>query len=491
MYWAKASVDAGKLVNEDFKYAALLPFGGNLIFQPFVAMFGLSMATQIASMCVFTVLLMVGLVLFFRSFGYSMNFAYIGTALFFICMSASVKLREIMWQHIIYYSLGILLFLYLTAAVNYAMKAVDEAENIKNVKMWVTIILTFIVGFLCGGNGMQIILLSMFPVIMGVAGRVYLKNTSMGFKENKSIYIMLAVLACATVVGLIGLKVVSHGVTAGYQNAYSTYSDMDNWADNLLKFPNQWYSLLGVDIKGGEPLISLASVMVMLRIFYGLVLLIMPFVLLFRYNHLESDSLKFMVIAHLGMSAFVLFGYIFGKLSAANWRLTPVYATAFLTCFMYAKERIGSLAKLAYPLLAMIMGFSIVVLVDVYAIPSNSKEDNVNYKLAQTLKEHELTKGYATFWHAGSVTVFSDGYTQSVSVTIDDKGVSPYYYQNERVWFEDVDGQDKYYLILSKGELSTIEKSASKWPDVLSGAIEIIECEGYKIYVFDSNLPFE
>ena len=38
IYWAKATVDAGRLLNPDFGYDALLPFGANLWLIPMVSL---------------------------------------------------------------------------------------------------------------------------------------------------------------------------------------------------------------------------------------------------------------------------------------------------------------------------------------------------------------------------------------------------------------------------------------------------------------------
>ena len=64
--WAEATLKSGRLISDNFKYAALLPFGGNLIFLPFVALYGFSMKAQICGLVVFILLyckLLVGLFL--------------------------------------------------------------------------------------------------------------------------------------------------------------------------------------------------------------------------------------------------------------------------------------------------------------------------------------------------------------------------------------------------------------------------------------------
>ena len=54
--WAQATLESGKLISDSFDYAAILPFGGNLLFLPFVAMFGYSTTAQICGLVVFALL---------------------------------------------------------------------------------------------------------------------------------------------------------------------------------------------------------------------------------------------------------------------------------------------------------------------------------------------------------------------------------------------------------------------------------------------------
>ena len=110
MRWAQATFESGKLISEDFAYAAILPFGGNLVFLPFIAIFGYSTAAQVAGLAVFAVIL--AAVMYYMATGIGLGRYGSATlvTVFFLTMSLSPKLREIMWEHIFYYNLGILFF---------------------------------------------------------------------------------------------------------------------------------------------------------------------------------------------------------------------------------------------------------------------------------------------------------------------------------------------------------------------------------------------
>lgn len=95
-------------MNSDFYYACLLPFGGQLLMVPFVAIFGVSMTAQLCGMVLFAICFGLALAFLLRSMNFSYKWSVFGVSALFLIVSISEKLREIFWCHIIYYSLGLL-----------------------------------------------------------------------------------------------------------------------------------------------------------------------------------------------------------------------------------------------------------------------------------------------------------------------------------------------------------------------------------------------
>ena len=56
IFWTEAMLDGKTIMNPDYGYACLLPFGGNLLMLPFVGMFGVTMKAQLAGMVLFAIL---------------------------------------------------------------------------------------------------------------------------------------------------------------------------------------------------------------------------------------------------------------------------------------------------------------------------------------------------------------------------------------------------------------------------------------------------
>ena len=108
--WAQASWLSGRLISDNFSYAALLPFGGNQIFWPFLALFGYGLKAQIWGLAVFVLLFAAALYYFARGFDLSRPASAGLVSVTLLILSSSEKLREILWEHIFYYGLGLLFF---------------------------------------------------------------------------------------------------------------------------------------------------------------------------------------------------------------------------------------------------------------------------------------------------------------------------------------------------------------------------------------------
>jgi hypothetical protein len=153
IYWADASYTSGKVFNPDFKYAALLPFSANIWFIPLIAIFGVSMKAQVIGMAVFAILLIASLYFMCRSFKWSIPWTAFAVASFLMIMSSSDKLREIMWGHVIYYSLILIVIFFGLGMVS----RFSEMKLGLNAKSLVCGGLIFAFFTLVGTDGFQII----------------------------------------------------------------------------------------------------------------------------------------------------------------------------------------------------------------------------------------------------------------------------------------------------------------------------------------------
>ena len=117
LLWAEASVESGRLASQDFHYAYFIPFGGNLLMNAFIPLFGVGVATIRCGMMVMILIMCAVLILFFRSLGKSAGQS-VAMATFVLCLlCSSIKLREVFFVHVIHYSLGACFLMAACAAV--------------------------------------------------------------------------------------------------------------------------------------------------------------------------------------------------------------------------------------------------------------------------------------------------------------------------------------------------------------------------------------
>lgn len=525
IFWAQATFDSGKIISDNYSYAALLPFGGNLLMLIFMPFFGVTMLTHELGMTLFALLFVGSLIYLSRSLGYGWTLSSIMTFAVTFALSSSDKLREIMWGHVIYYSLGIMFFCFgLGMAIRLlrdrekGMPKIDgevtEVDNpgfimrVKRVvtgsafKFWALFATFFIFTVCTATNGLQSIVLYILPVGAAVF-LVRLTDTETKLFERRSIkYIAIfGSMIFAALVGLVLLKLFAGEVEAGYANAYSTFTGMHEWRSNFFKVFDNWFSLLGIKVYGGEPLASVESVIQMIKIFGALLLLVVPFVPFLFYKKITSRPYKLLLWANLISTGFVLFACIFGALGGVDWRLTPVVGTSAVTVvataaeFIRHRDEFKISSRLAALCAACVCLFSSLSAVEIAKMPSDYGQDNKLHYFAELLEEEGLTYGYADFWTAQAITVISDSKVKVRNMNVEYDGdeqmtlLRRYEYQSQFTWYDDQEGVDEYFIIVTESEKRALDVGYF----TIQAPKRVIAAEynnaKYCIVVFDEN-PF-
>ncbi len=558
--WAQASFESGKLISEDFSYAAILPFGGNLIFLPFIAIFGYSTASQVAGLILFALLFVAALWYMATGIGLK-NLSAAGLiTVTLLIMSSSAKLREIMWEHIFYYNLGILFFCFgvglvcrilrdkssvvaerksarLTlsvwgafvaaaiAALIVASYALDSVVaffvalavlcviaiglivfaavaklGAAGLVDWTRLIVLAVFSMLAATNGLQTLVCFSLPVAAGIfADRLFDAETPLMSRKNLCAFGVLMTLGISTLVGIALTERATGGVTAGYQEAYSSWSAMSSWTNNFLGFFNNWFSLLGVSVANGEPLMSVESVIDLLRIFGALLLLAAPVVLLFFWKKLSSSGVRIALIGHFAVSAFIIFAVTFGKLGGANWRLTPMLGTSVILSFVAAVELIRQkklAGRVGALLLALLIVISVPAALDIKEMESDGGDNLAWHMASDALAERGLRYGYANFWFAETITMLSDGRLEVANIREGASSPQKYDYQLPSDAFDSrPDADAGYFLLLTEAENGNMEEWLNEQSIKDSFTIETVgyDLRGHRgsvfyVYVFAENI---
>lgn len=493
LLWANAILESGKILTEDFGYAALLPFGSPLWMVPVLAIFGLTMRAQIVSMAIFAILFVGTMLFFFRSMKWDWKWSAISTFIVSMLLSGSMKLREIMWEHTIYYSLGVLLLFLLLGLLFRVLNSLDEKGKRARFVIW-SVLLAFIsIG--CGMDSFQIMVLTSVPVLGGLAAETFFDGeTALFSAANKRKYYAAGLLLGGMVAGLLLYLIITKGgtISAGYENAYSGWSAMSVWQENADKFFTQYFSLLGIEITVKTSLFSLSSLVAILKLGGAMLILVCPALLLFRYRKLDRMT-KIVLLAHLISSFVILFGYVCGMLSAASWRLVPFIAGSVITTLLYIRSLFtedGMVGKrIGILLVAVLLAFALLNARSILSIPRDYGADDDVYEICDTLEEKGYSYGYATFWNAGKMTLLSNGSVRVRNINADRNGITVYTYQSMKSWYEDQEGQETYFVMLSDSEYQAVERT-EYWNRLLTEnpPVDSFMHSGFRFFVFEKNI---
>lgn len=485
LLWAQASFESGKVFNPDFGYAAMLPFGGTALMIPFIAIFGVSLTAHRLGIAAFTLILFASLYFVCRSadFGRPLSLFAVGTIALTLC--SSQKLREIYYEHVIYYSICVLIICVLAALYLRCEKAYSNGGLTK--KTLLLLAATFVFTAFSALDGTQVIVMSIMPVVFAICCEMLFSRERLISKKNYFDWIFCIVLGIGSGFGFCALALLSKGVTAGYANAYTSFSNPSEWINNLNKLPEAWCKLFGFAGYYGQSVFSAEAIVNIIRLGAALLVAIVPIVCLLFIKKFERAS-RIIILSHFGLTAVIMFGYIFGILSLADWRLSPMICTAILVCVCALNRVCGDivLRRIAAISAALMIVFSAVSVGIITEMPRNGLEQNKYYHIAKELDEKGLNYGYATFWSSQCISVLSDFEVRAANVDVNDDGIAPCHYQSNKSWFEPVEGVEKYFVLLSPNETVTLQ-GTEDWHYFEEKVTEVIGIGGYTVFVFEST----
>lgn len=513
LYWANATVESGKVFDENFRYAAMLPFSASLWFIPIIKLFGVTMRAQIIGMSVFLVLFTTAIWFMCRSMNWSVRATCSMISALLLILSGSEKLREIMWGHVIYYSLALLIICVGTGLVfrfeKHFAGLVSSAKNKKSIVG--AVIFGSLTALLFAGNatnGFQMIAIATVPVLAGIFAERFFDGRQKLFSSSSiPAAVMILTVMVSTLCGLVILKLLKGEKAAGYTSVYSMFSGVSDWYGNFTKLFSQFPELIGISIKKSDRMISKEAIVYLIRLAGMLVITVIPLVGLFRYKKLRDKSTRFILWVHLSLTAVILFGYICGRISNANWRLTPIIGSSVMSTVAIFREWLDGIfpkkstdeaennekcnekrvcLRLGVILSAVIVMFGAVNFNEIRKMPRDY--EHPLEAVANDLEAHGLEYGYATFWRSQALTMLSDSKVRVRETLVKSDGVITDYYQSSRLWYEDQPGIDKYFIMLSDDELNTVGDS-EYWQEITEKyLIENFETRGYNVFVFSRNV---
>lgn len=450
VFWAQACLEGKSLINPDFTAAYFIPFGGQLVFIPIVARFGVGINSLRLGMTINGLIFLAALFGFLKTLFKRTDLALFLTAGMTLCLSASVKLREIFWGHVIYYSLAPFFLM----AVLILLERYWQGSAKRRILP--ALCLCFFLG--CA-DGTTMLVFFAGPLLLAVCLELLLRAPlrELRTKENRRLLIA-AVLGSAA--GSVFNKLVSKGLETGYADQFTVFLPESEWLNNLIFIPRNWFSLFTRLPESEVPYIGAEGIMLFISLVFALVLPLVSLIALKLYPRFSRTERVFCLV-HWIISLIILFCYGFGNLYFYNHRMIPMYWSGLILLLICVRTLL-SLKSDVLPNFPRVAAFTASVLFSAFALscgirilthPIDTGQWYGYGSLPDKLAEQRLTDGYTLdFWNGNALTLVTNEQVRSRLIRIDPESGMPVpdSYQSDIHWYDPQPEQERFFLICSE-----------------------------------------
>lgn len=434
LLWAAASRDAGAIASPTFRYAYFIPFGGNCFLIPFLALFGTGITALRCGMTMFFAVFVFAAYALFRSLKWSRSVRWFSVALLLTVASATPKMREIYFGHILYYSLGTLFFFFGLACAPDPVSPETTSCRANRIRG----ALFALCMAWAASCGMPLLLYAVLPVLgawilvrsaeqrpfsKACDGTAFLPG-ALGAGAGLALYFVLS----------LGLLPVD------YADSYECFSFPSRWWLNLAGLPGQWILLFCPSAWDCVPIASGAGFPAAGQIAMALLLAAAPVFALLRIRTFSPRE-KMLVAGHWILAAEVLFFWTFGSISNANWRLSPLVlsSAAVTACLLRRLYSDGTvfLRRAAAAVSLFLFAVCFLTHLQTSFLPCNWHVWRGRGTLVPLLESIGVRDGYCTdFWFSNVVTVLSGDHCRIREVVRRNGSWQGRRYNTDDRWFE-------------------------------------------------------
>ena len=468
--WAKETLESGKLLNPDFIYPYAIPFGANLFMLPFVKLFGISQMANSFGMILFFGVLLTTLLYFVRCFTHRFSYSILGIAIILMAYRSTVGENQL--HHILYYQLGFICFLGISAAV---IRCIFQDKKTINV---ICVLLYSLWG---GMNGISTIALANIPILVSLFISLF---TSKLIEKNKRKLYCLLYLLIGTVVGFaiyfVSMRNVAESSYVEESGSF-TFKGIDIWIDNLRSLPETWFKFF-VNSPENKKITEFAGLEVLLSICIAIVIGGIPFCFI-RCKKQSTEKAIIVYYAVIVVWLVCLMQYVL--LRGAEDRL--LYNGVMVNCVLLSiivvekqKQESTKIAKVFYSI-AIIFFAVYFVLFPVNAI---WKTDTT---ITDTLIQRGLRYGFGSYWNANYHTVNSGDRVKIRPIELVEGKIRQLKYQSSDLWYDSqaIQEHEQWFLLLDNNEWQKMIQAMNIAPLELSN--EVIEINDYHILIFDAK----
>ena len=493
--WAQAAIESRSLVNPDFYYTHLLPFGGQLVFIPVVSRFGVNLYSLRLGMSICSVLFSLVLAGFFLSLEWGVPLSFFSAALIILFLSGTSRLRDIFWSHVVHYNLSLFYLLLAFIFLGMILRNIDTHRK-KYLAGLAGFVLCLVLG---SANDIAVLLFFSLALLCGILLEGFLSEGIRGFFRRDRLILYLETAAGAAAGVLLG-RILTAGSSTAYAEIFSKYAPAGNWMENLLSFPSNWFTMFASLPEEQVPFFSSVGIKLFIRLAAALLIPLIFVRSFFVFRRLGSRTERIFLCTNWFITAATLYFYIFGVISSTSWRIIPMFFTTLVTVLIVLRhdsakmaacppvfqlfELGGAASMLLYALICSFTVFRQSISTDLWFGQGT---------ILKTLADHSLTYGYnLDYWFGNSITVLTEERIKVREVILrNDDYLTPSYHQSNIHWYEDQPGVDRYFLVCQEDEFW-------RHPEFAEGAIATYRATqertfypgtaGFFIFVYDHNI---
>ncbi|MCR4740146.1 MAG: hypothetical protein K5886_07785 [Lachnospiraceae bacterium] len=486
---AVAAVESGTIVNRGFWYGYSMPVNASLVMTALVKIIGTKFAAVKTGMLICTAILVICLVLLFRSVGIDLTGSLTASGISLMLLFSSDTMRTTVFSHVTYYMTAFMA----VCLIWYCFRFIErytETGGSSVIKKRIVYCLVFLISAAACMNGYHIVMMFTLPVLITLIIEQTMVSDSLSGPEAKDSRLKTVILIAGLLFGSIFGMLIRRRLfgNISYENDLTVFSGFDSWFFRDSSFLKQWVTLFTGSIPEETNMMTAGGIFVMLHYLTALVILVLPVFALISLRHYRDRMMKLYVIDYWVTFLTVYMIFSLGNEQFDNWRLIGLAVMAVTVSCMHiyhliAEREDKKITMLQMSMIPMITAF-VCCLTNILITTAFIEKENPADTITHVLQGHGLTYGYASFNNnANLITVLSDFTVKVRPIEIyEDGSYRIERYENEFAWYEDQPDTSRYFVIVDRREkgfaVDTLVKAAS----------EIIETEDVSILVFEGNI---
>ncbi len=300
---------------------------------------------------------------------------------------------------------------------------------------------------------------------------------------RKVIYIS-AVVGIPSVVGLYIYKYICNlGIVVHTESDSMLFvGSLNDCCDNFIAYILNMFSNFGFN--GRQVLVSIIGIRNMVSVCACLLVVFIIPVLQFRKLKGESEGYVFFYIFGIVHNLIMfLLAILFGK-TAGRYMLSSIFICMMVSAhyviqYWYKPKNLQKIVCST--------AFITAVFVQCIALLYQSRGWQVlledKREFAQILIDHNLTKGYASFWNAYTNMIYSDLKLEMGGVLVREESITPFRWLVDADIFEAEDTST--FLLLSEEEKELISSNINDW---FGSSVEEFVLDNMYVYVYDYDI---